>query len=267
MKYVIKTEWKRAYESISFRVTLFWGILLAVADYLTGIRLFDPSAQIAYPTTFILAWLPMNFQFAYGMVFVVLLPLIAVIPYSGSYYRDRYSGYMKSVCVKVPRRAYFCAKYVVCFFTGFIAVLLPMTISFFLVSTYLPWLKPEPLAQQGLLQDSCFMSDYYYQQPVLYVLFYALIMGLFGGIFSVTALCVSAFAKNLFTVSVIPFALYITSGAFLQQIGWTDISIFEMVNPLQSFSNKGNYIGITILFCIVCTFYQFCFVEAEKDVI
>ena len=267
MRYVIKMECKRAYESRSFQGVLFLGILLAVLDYLTGIKIYDPSAQITYPATVVLAWLPMNFQFAYGMIFVVLLPLMAAIPYGGSYYHDRKSGYIKNIRLKVSGRAYFCAKYLVCFGTGFIVVLLPLLVSFFLVSTYLPWLKPEPFAQQGLLQDACFMSEYFYERPVLYILFYALIMALFGGIFSVTALCVTAFAKNLFSVLVIPFAVYITSGAFLQQIGWTDISIFEMVNPLQSFTNRGNCIGIIMILCIGCTFYQFCFVEAGKDVV
>ena len=223
------------------------------------------SGKYVYPDLFLQGWLPMDYQFVFGSLFRAMLPLFAAIPFGASYYNDKTSGYIKNICTKVSPRKYRIVKYMVTFLSGTLSIMIPLMFSLMLVLTYLPVLKPQPFAYQGLA-DYAFLR-LFYLHPVWYSLFYILIDGIFGGLAAVCSLCVSDYARSRFSVLVLPFTVYLLGGAFLEQLNLSWLSIYDMVNPLQECPVNQYLIGITIVIGIVLTVYWFCYKQTKEDIL
>lgn len=265
MKQVCKMECTRVLQSKSFRITIILVLILVAVDSASSCYLLRDSGKYMYPDFFLSGWLPMDFQFVYGSLFRVMLPLIAAIPHSATYYDDRKSGYIKNICLKVPKRDYFKGKYLVTFFTGTIMIAIPLIISMMIAMTYLPVLKPQPFAAQGLVFEA-FLTTYY-TQPLLYALLYFLLDSLWGGIGAVTCLCISHSVKSRFAVITLPFAVYLLGGSLLEQVNFTQISIYAMVNPLQDTPVNEPLLLLTPVIGIVVTYYWFCVKMNKEDIL
>lgn len=265
MRNIFHLELKRAVCNKGTWVILGIVLLGVFVDGSLHHNLTRDSGKYAYPDAFLLGWLPMDYQFVYGSLFRAMFPLAAVIPYGASYYRDKTSGYIKNICLKVPKENYYRAKYLVTFFMGMMVVMIPLITSLMLVLTYLPVLKPQPFAFQGLSGNA--FAEIYYSYPLIYVCIYVLIDGLFGGLAAVVSLCISDFVKSRFAVLVLPFTVYLLGGAFLQQIGLSQFSVYDMANPLQNAPVNAWIIVLSMLVGIVVTFYWFCIKKTREDVL
>ena len=265
MKEICRLELKRALRNRGTFIILGIMLLGVFADCGLYHELSRDSGKYAYPDLFILGWLPMDYQFVYGSLFRAMFPLAAAVPHGASYYMDKHSGYIKNICVKVPKAKYYMAKYFVTFAVGIMVVVIPLIVSLMLVLTYLPVLKPQPFAFQGVVTEA-FVSVYY-SSPILYACIYMVIDGVFGGLAAVASLCISDFVKSRFSVVVLPFAVYLLGGALLEQMNLSRFSIFDMVNPLQSFQLSSWIICSVMIAGILVTFYWFCIKKTREDVL
>lgn len=265
MKGIYQLELKRAIQNKGTWIVLGIMLLGVFVDYHLYNSFSRDSGKYAYPDIFILGWLPMDYQFVYGSLFRVMFPLAAAIPHGTSYYRDKTTGYIKNICVMVPRIKYYTAKYLVAFLTGMMVVIIPLTVSLMLVLTYLPILKPQPFAFQGVVGEA--FVRVYYTNPLLYAGIYILIDGMFGGLSAVASLCLSDFVKSKFSVSVLPFSIYLLGGAMLEQMDLSELSIYSMANPLQDLPVTGWMIGFSIVMGIMLTYYFFCIKKTREDVL
>ena len=247
-----------------------WAVLLImmVVVFVDGYLFHDlsrDSGKYLYPDLFLQGWLPMDYQFVFGSLFRAMLPLFASIPFGASYYNDKTSGYIKNICTQVPPRQYHIVKYMVTFLSGTLSVILPLLLSLMLVLTYLPVLKPQPFAYQGIA-DYAFLR-LFYLHPVWYALLYILINGAFGGLAAVCSLCISSHARSRFSVLVLPFTVYLLGGAFLEQLNLSWFSIYDMINPLQERPVNQYLIGMAIVLGIILTVYWFCFKQSKEDIL
>lgn len=267
MKNVIRMELNRGLKSCSFKVVMFVELALALASAWGTFCLYKIDLGKAYPTPAIVAWLPLDFQLPYGMIFVVCMPLFATVAYSIYYFKDRKNGYEKNILLKISRRNYHMVKYFVCFFIGFIVLVIPLMVSFFIISLYLPMVRPETMAGHLDIIKNGFLVKQYYDNQWIYVVIYTMIIGMFGGVFSVFGLCLANVVNNIFEVAVLPFVVVIVSGAFFQNINMPEVSIYEMIQPLQSNIIEGKMVIVVMILCIISTFYKFCIVDSRGDVI
>ena len=118
-------EVKRAMHGKNFAVSLLIGCFIALMDLCA----FHTQYKGSNDMILLQAWIGTDFQFAYNSLFYVLLPVIACLPYAGSYYWDINSGYDKNILIKVSRKNYIVAKGAAVYISAFAAVVLPLLLS------------------------------------------------------------------------------------------------------------------------------------------
>lgn len=268
MRDIMKFEWLRCLRSKGFRLALFVSFFLVALNNIESYKwAVGERMDREFPYIFIETWLPMNFQFVYRALFYVLFPVLAVLPMGTSFYRDNRTGYIKNICVKASKRNCFSAKYCIAFLAGFVVIFLPMLFDLMIQLCMYPVLPIAPFANLGWVHDGDFMAGIYYKQPLLYALLYCLVDGLFGGIFSVTALCLSRYMKSGFSVLMVPFVYYMISNLVLVTMGQEKYSLYVMVDALRLYRMPGSAIIGGIVMGIGLTYWWFCSYERRKDVL
>ncbi len=231
---VVKFELRRAFHSRMFLISLLIGLIICIADLITFACVWKTGIGEA---SLILAWIGTDGRFAYSSMFYVLLPVLACLPYGGSYYTDMSSGYEKNICIKTSRSTYMLAKSLAVFATAFVAVSLPLFINLFLCAGLYPNYVPEPLTFLAAgIQDSGLFPVLFYRYPHVYCMVFIFIDGLFGGLLGLLSLCVSKLVESHFTAVVCPFVLYVVTGiAFQGSDGMHHWSLIQMLKPEQMY--------------------------------
>ena len=224
---ILKCELYRGFKSRGLLYSLLIGNVVVLLDFFTFVKTTAGDDRVI---PVVEAWIGTDYKLAYNILFYLLLPVIATLPFAGSYYEDLKSGYMKNICIKTSRANYYTAK---C-----IAVVMPLLFSMMLCMSCYPSLRPEKLLflTVGIL-DEGFMSRTYNLNPTLYMLIYTLLDGVFAGIISMFSICVAEHTESYFSNVLSPFAMYIVIGALLESLGLGCWSLSVMLNPLQSLSN------------------------------
>ena len=179
MKRIMRFEFYRAFRSRGFYIALCAGIGIAVADILLFYQAFRQEISTK---VFLQAWIGTDYQFVTNGLFYILLPVIAALPYAGSYYEDLKSGYLKNILLSTSRRSYYTAKAVVVFTMGAITVMIPLLIDMMVVMTIYPLRAPERLEflTAGILDANLF-SDLFAENGALYALAYIVFDGVYAG--------------------------------------------------------------------------------------
>lgn len=250
----LRFELKRAFINVNFVVSILIGMLICFAD----IVLFISSYGITTEHILIQGWIGTNFQFFGNSLYYILLPVIACLPYAGSYFEDMQSGYEKNICVKTSKRYYLMAKNLAVALSGFVSVSLPLALDLFIMAGLYPNWKPEKLTLlcAGIIDINLF-AELFNTHPALYALVFILLAGLLGSLLGLMSLAVSRWCRSFFTVTVFPFVIYIIlSVVFVSETGENIMSIMEMVNPLQRYITTygklfGGMAGIYIVFLLL----------------
>lgn len=228
----LKLELKRAFSSMTFKLSLIIGFFIVFAD----LYLFYKQYGVSQKKMLNQAWIGLDFQFAYNQVFYILLPIIACLPYAGSLYQDIQSGYEKNICIKISRRSYILSKSIAVFVSAFVAVTLPLLANLFIAAGLYPNLLPEKLTwlSAGII-DVYRFSKIFHTHPVGYMLIFIVIDGLIAGLMGLMSLCVSRFCRSVFAVIMFPFVLYITTSMLFLFKDGTTWALMEIANPNQTY--------------------------------
>ncbi len=255
---VVKFELRRAFHSRMFFISLLLGLIICMADLITFASMGEKEIG---DVSLILAWIGTDGRFAYTSMFYVLLPVLACLPYGGSYYTDMSSGYEKNICVKASRGNYMMAKGLAVFATGFVAVALPLLVNLFLCAGLYPNRLPEKLTYlSAAIQDISLFPLLFHQHPHMYCLVFIFLDGLFGGLLGLLSLCVSKLVESHFTAVMCPFVLYVVTGiAFQGSDGIHHWSLMQMLNPGQTYvtlSSRFVAIGIGMFACSLIVLWK-----------
>ena len=164
-----------------------------------------------------------------------LLPILAALPYAGTYYEDIKTGYLKNILLHTSRRGYYMAKSFVVFVMAAITVMIPLLLDLMAVMTIYPLRMPERLEflSAGILDVNLF-SGLYETNGALYALAFILLDGLFAGLLALVSVCVAERVESMFSAIVIPFAFYIMWSTVMMENNDGRFSVMEMLNPRQS---------------------------------
>ena len=168
---------------------------------------YSGNPQITSGSAFV-HWLGADTGSFESTAFFFLLPVFAALPYGWSLageLQSRYTGQMISRC---GRKEYFFAKMVSSFLSGMAIVVAPLLLNFLVVSMFLPSLTPELCYPYGGLLQRSLWSGIYYTHPLIYVMLYILLDGLYGGAFAVLGTVSSFFLKYRIMALLFPFCLY-----------------------------------------------------------
>lgn len=217
MKNSIKTELWKATHNPMFYAALAIGCLIALvnvlenkmtADQLRPLILSEDHVGSRSPWGFslFLLWLPVN-TVSYGtMLYCVVWPILAAMPYGWSYLRERKSGLYLQTSVRTGRMGNFVAKYAAAFVSGGIAVAVPILLNLLASAMICPYVLPN-IMRYVQIGDGYFLSELYFTAPWAYALIWCGVVFLMGGAAAGLCFLVGAGLRLRIMTMLVPFAI------------------------------------------------------------
>ncbi|MBM7542280.1 hypothetical protein [Amphibacillus cookii] len=190
-------------------------------------------------------------------LFFTLIPLMAVLPYSWSYFIENKIGYVKSIVTRSSKFQYYLSKYIATFVSGGLVVLIPLIANILIVACFVPAITPTKLYPLYYAVDhGSLWSGLFYTHPIIYVLLYLILDFVFAGLFATMSLAVSFFIKNRIAIILIPFFFILIlhySRTFLAYIYYNEISPLHYLHStaIENYANGGMVLTQGLLFFIL----------------
>lgn len=185
----------------------------------------------------------------------LIVPFIAVLPFSDTLALDRTSGFLRSLLFRVSFIKYLLSKYVISFVSGGFAVAIPMLLFFGFTNLVLPrGLNPD-IFQQRVLSEPNALGPFgvlYQTHPDAYIFSLVGLGFLFGGVYAIFGLSISAYIDNRYVVLATPFVVYIVSHYILAVIrmpAWSPLSAF-VPNWVLNINWINIFCSLTVIFLV-----------------
>ncbi len=170
------------------------------------------------------------------MVFFLVYPLLAAIPFSWSLCREWQGGYTNQLLTRESKRTYLASKYVTVFASGGIAITLPLTVNFVLNAWILPICAPVAAMVGG--GDALYLSYLLFTKPMLYLICTLLTDFCWGGLLACLGMTVSLFFKNTMVALLSPFVIFygenVLCDAFVRTSGHKEMGWLNLLNAMTS---------------------------------
>lgn len=239
MRRIIVIELKRALLNKMFFVAVLLGTIFAVFQVV-----FEALPYAFTTNLFPDQYPPSVFNSCMGLtlgiwqyVFYMVFPILASIPYAGSYLQDNKTGVVKNIYLRTKRYQYLTAKLLAVFLSGGLATFIPILINYFLVSLCVPAVTPHAATGFFLIFAQSTGAEIFYTMPHLYVLLFAILLFFAAGILACTALAFSFFIKYTYVVVLTPFLLFLAISYASSLISYSfPTNISHWIVPSQSFA-------------------------------
>ncbi len=225
MATIIAMEFKKMMRSRGMRAALLAGALIVVLQtgwsfrhiYLENEQSYrkiaewtygDPGYGRWFECTILEGWLGCESFSSYNMLYFLILPILAVMPYGLSFYNEWQSTYSAQIIVRCGRGKYLWAKYLATFISGGIAAALPLLLSLLLSACYLPAIPTDPVSLQTVLMDRSMWAFLYFEHPVCYALAYTGLDFVYGGLFACITMTAARWLRNRFGAAMLPVLLH-----------------------------------------------------------
>jgi hypothetical protein len=215
MNEILKEEIRRSIRSRGMAMSLILGGIIATAQVIQyqcrnsywNLTRNMEAASILYPFSAADSWLAGGAVCMEAFIYFLLIPILAVLPFGTSYFSDQTSGFLKGLYTRVSRRDYLTAKYIAVFFSGGLAVFLPLVLNLLCALVLLPNLLPQCVFPNNLICAANLFYQVYFSHPILYTVIFLCIDFVMGGIWACTALVCSFLSDYKIVVAVCPFFL------------------------------------------------------------
>lgn len=264
MKRCVIFELKRAFESVGTKISILIGSVIVLLDLLTFYLQYGaPGGHIL-----IQAWIGTDFQFAYNGLFYIVYPILACLPFAGSYYQDVFSGYDKNICIRISRKQYMIAKCFAVYVSAFVCTIIPLLGNLFIAAGLYPDSLPEKLnfLSAGVIDCDRF-PVLFSEHPLAYCMVFILVDGLFAGALGLVSVAVMKYCKSQFSAVMTPFVLYILTGLFMLNESGRSIAVMEMVNPIQRYTATVGQMCAVYLFIVLASIIVIWFCGRKRDIL
>jgi len=210
MKTMFLVEFNRAIRKKSFWLAILVGVGIVIVHFVTVVlpASTNPLEKfrgiLTYPNNLYMYWLGGS-STGYYSLYLAILPILIVIPFSLTVYTDFKYGYVKNIVTRTDKKYYFFAKYLVNFIIGGITAALPMILSFCMTASVLPALNP--LGDKANM-PSDLMGDLYFKHPFMTVCIFIILYFIYGGIYATLPLTGALVIDNILFLSLLPFMIW-----------------------------------------------------------
>ncbi len=289
MKKLLSIEIKKIFHTKSFLILLLGltalAIVIAVSkstltlSYVNGVAESVPLSDEGYYTEDAIPFAFNLYNTWMGSVvgedilvslFYFLLPLAAVLPYSTSFSEEKNNGYLRHMVLKEGKVKWYITKYAAVFLSGFILIVIPITLNVLVTACFMPAYMPDPLEQlySGQYYGQ-YLASVFYSRPLIFVLVFSLLPAIFAGLWAAVSLTISYFVNNKYIVLLIPYILLFYSIDFFEMLFSNRINLeltpFYFLRGGQARYNSNIYVVLGImLFLFVTTFVITC-IRGKKD--
>ena len=237
---LLSMNWKRVLRSnlffIAFAVSLGYSLFSFLADALPLFRSGATSGLAAWSY-----WGPMEkgvhgiSQQLWEAFYVFLMPFVAALPFSSSYFEDRDSGMLKNLLSRCNRNIYLAAGAFTVFFTGFAVIFIPLAVN------QLLWLIAAPVQSitttfSDQFLNIMFFPYIYARAPYLLNFIYMVIPSALGGLLALCSFSFSLFyRKRKFIVLTAAGFVYILSCYLSSTFGKETFDLYNYMTPVPAF--------------------------------
>jgi hypothetical protein len=259
---LLKIELRRAFASPALWAALLVGLAIVVVQYAQDVLPMVNYLNLSvggkelgmYPHSVFNKWIGGGMGSFTPYLYFLLLPLLATIPFGGSFYEDLNSGLVKNLFIKTEKKNYYGAKYLTVFLSGGFVILIPLLVNLALTAATLPSLLPEVGTQQFPLFATSIGASLFYSHPYGFVFAYLLLIFVFSGFLATIALCVSFYVKNRFVVVLSPFILCLFVHSLCQLLGNSSLDPTDFLNPSNANTTLPLVLGELIVIAILTVF-------------
>lgn len=151
-------------------------------------------------------WISLDFLQPTSTLFFQLLPFLVVIPYAWSYRSELQSGYLNQIVSRALNTRYLLAKGTAAFLSGFLIGTVPLILNIVLLACVMPAYLPDitEVLYLGVYPSDLF-SWFFYNLPVLYVVFFTLISGIICGSWALFVHSLSFLIENRVALLIAPY--------------------------------------------------------------
>ena len=253
MKSLWKNELKRMLCEKDFRITMVLGCGVAVWHFVQYVYCAEMFA-LEVPENAYVCWMGASAYRMQSYWYYMIFPLLAVLPYVGSWYEDYHSGYVKSVLLRCDRRSYFTVKGVVMFLSGGLGVTVPLLLNFLLTATRRPLLYPDPFIAIGP-QSYCIGSELYYTRPMLYTLLYLMFDFVAGGLIAIGAMLLCTRVNYKFVALILPYGIFYLLNCLGTVLGTNIFAPNFFLIPGMGIENVSSLVMVTLFGVLILLTY------------
>lgn len=243
MRGILRFELNRAFKNRRMGTALLIGFAVSVWhlwEYCLPVRNYVSAS--GYPLSSFHKWIGgENYSFQASLYFM-WLPILCALPHGISFVSDCAAGYGNQAVVRCKWGKYLAAKYIAVFLSGAAAAVLPLLFDFLGTNLFLPAVMPQAGMGLSPVGERAFLGALYFRHPLLYLLIYLVMDGVFYGLFNTLALFAAVFLKNRFAVQLAPFLVY----TFLFSAGTTAMQFSAcpagFLRPSQQFTPAPGWI-------------------------
>ncbi|MCD8107880.1 MAG: hypothetical protein LUE20_07990 [Oscillospiraceae bacterium] len=279
MKEALKLELRRLFSSKELYIALAIGLTLVVWLFVyeisESVRLAEQyatygdkvSAYLYYPKTVFNSCIELEYDALPPILLYLLFPIIAAFPYASTYCKDRKTGYLKNLLIRVDRKDCYLSKYIVSFLSGFLLSGVILLSSLLLTMLVFPMLIPEAVTQNYYVQSGNMWGNLFYTMPMLYTLLYILIDMLWCGCMATFALLISMFTRSAFLTVTGSFIVFEVLDYVHSLFSLSQFSPITFLRPIQT--SDGISLGIIMgefIVLMAASFAGFYLLERKKDV-
>lgn len=244
MKEMMKIEFKRAFRSRTFYLSLLIGMVICIAEYIICVIPCTTDMVSGYkrimPHHVFDSWIGQAVGGTmYTYIYTLLIPILSVLAYAGSYCTDRKTGYIKNLYSRSSKGAYLSAKYLASVAAGGVAVLLPLICNLLATAAVLPSLVPEATAG-NMTPGPMLWSVLLYTKPYVFIVLHLILIFFYQAMYVGIALAVSEFADHIFLIWLFPFLLNYFVNTMLSFIGYP----YSRYSPMDVLDMR--YMGVEI---------------------
>jgi hypothetical protein len=269
---MVSIELGRAFKCRRILPALLLGMGICIWHYLQNVfplyeiqRMYTPmEGELYYPITVFSTWIGGNAYTIQQYLYFLLVPIIAVLPYGGSYYEDLKSGEYKNIITRIEKVKYLGAKYIAVFLSAGFVVVLPLIINLLLTAITVPSLLPQAATYAFGIGNMNIGYELFYRTPYVYIGIYLIFDFVFSGIIAGAALAAATFAGNICIVWVTPFVMMMFLMVICSMMNKAEYAPVYYLNPGIGQENILGA-GIQILFVLIYTFFVYYVGEKNSE--
>jgi len=244
---MIKIELKRAFANRAYLLALciglgivIWHLFIEVIplskDYDMYYQQILTMTDNVYPSTVFRDWFGSSmhhYSIVGSNLFFFILPLLICIPYVGSYYSDRSSGYAANVVVRTKSSKYYTAKLLAIFLSAASIAVIPLVFSLFVASLFIPAIVPEVTTFSYPIVVKNFWADIFYNAPALYFALYFTLIAVTTGLLALLGAVIAHFVGHVLFSLLTPFAVCTFYSYLLGAFSLSHYSPTAFMRPTQ----------------------------------
>ena len=220
-----------------------------------------------YPFVLSRFWIGGDLASVYNKIYYLLLPIFAVLPFSVTYYIEIRTGYIKNICIRIKKKHYIFAKYIVAFIGGGLGVSIPLLFNLWTSALYSVNYPQAVTLMITPIGNKSLFADIFFEKPLLYILIYTGIAFVYGGIFAVMSMAVVYLCKNIFVYVTFPFIMNMSAYYILLNTSAIKFVPIAFINPLQMICDSNGYAILIVFFLMLIISIAAMIYHIKKDIL